>query len=554
VFLANDRRLRRKVALKRLLSSRHDRSDERARILREARAAAPITHPNVAAIHDVVDASEGVFIVMEYVEGESLSARLRRERVPLGATLSIGRQLASALAAAHAKGVIHRDLKPANVQVMRDGTAKILDFGIAQAIVASSSATTVDDTRGARLLIAGTPGYMSPEQTAGALVDERSDIFSLGVVLFEMIAGRRPFAGVDFRNQPAAAQAARLDVAAPGTPADVVDLVGKALEIDVLRRYQSALEIDTALAAAQARTGRLGSHGREVLAGDSVARVARAAAFAIALTVALVVVGALTTVAFNRSLQRPDRFAEEPLWRYLWLGFQANFMLLIIGLVVAALKAGMTFLTRVARLIGPFDRLLSRLAERVGQATLRLGLDDPMIFGQCLAAFGLVALVVLAARHQDLMRGYLQWVNLAPADQLLPLSPGSWKGPYRLSVDLLLIALGAGLWRLLRLRRRAPDAGGSAAIGMVGAVMAIVLLIHILPYRILFQNVFEQVSVAGIRCYLINERDREVFLFCPESAPPRSHVINLDRVSIDRSGRFESMFTPPFGLPSSPSR
>ena len=89
---------------------------------------------------------------------------------------------------------------------------------------------------------------------------------------------------------------------------------------------------------------------------------------------------------------------------------------------------------------------------------------------------------------------------------------------------------------------------------MVGAVVTIVLLIHILPYRILFQNTFEQVSVAGIRCYLINELDREVFVFCPESAPPRSHVLNLDRTPIDRSGRFESMFTPPFGPPSSLTR
>ena len=107
-----------------------------------------------------------------------------------------------------------------------------------------------------------------------------------------------------------------------------------------------------------------------------------------------------------------------------------------------------------------------------------------------------------------------------------------------------------GLWRLVRLRKRTPNAGGVAAIGMVGAVVAIVLLIHILPTGFSSGNTFEQVSVAGIRCYLINELDREVFVFCPESAPPRSHVLNLDRTLIDRSGRYESMFTPPFGPPS----
>ena len=204
-------------------------------ILREARLAAQISHPHVATIHDVLDAPEGVFIVMEYVEGESLAARLRRERPPLAATLSIGRQLASALAAAHAKGVIHRDLKPANVQVMVDGTVKVLDFGIAQAAFAASTVTTgsVAAVSAARVMIAGTPGYMSPEQMAGAVVDERSDLFSLGIVLFELIAGRLPFPVLDLRTESAAAATARLEAAAPNTPRAVVELVAKALEFDV---------------------------------------------------------------------------------------------------------------------------------------------------------------------------------------------------------------------------------------------------------------------------------------------------------------------------------
>ena len=551
VFLASDRRLKRKVALKRLLSSQHDRAGARVHILREARLAAQISHPHVAAIHDVLDAPEGVFIVMEYVEGESLAARLRRERPPLAATLSIGRQLASALAAAHAKGVIHRDLKPANVQVMVDGTVKVLDFGIAQAAFAASTVTTGSVAAPAvRVMIAGTPGYMSPEQMAGAAVDERSDLFSLGIVLFELIAGRLPFPGLDLRTESAAAAAARLEAAAPNTPRAVVDLVAKALEFDVLKRYQTALELDVALASAQTQATRL-SHGSAPFTPDLWARIARAAAIVIGVVVILGLFGALTTVEFNRSLQRPERFAEESLWRYLWLGFQTTFMLLLIALGVAALDAGITFLIRVARLIGPVDRLLSRLVEVFRRARIRLGLDDPTIFGQCIAAFGAVALLALIVSNLDLMGALFQWASLAPAEQLQPLSSGRWKAVYRLSFDLLLIALGVGLWRLLRLRRSTPNAGGGAAFGMLGAVITIVVLIHIVPYRILFQNRFERVSVAGIRCYLINERDREVFVFCPESALPRSHVLNLDRTPIDRSGQFESMFTPPFGPPSS---
>jgi len=372
-------------------------------------------------------------------------------------------------------------------------------------------------------------------------------------VLFELIAGRLPFPVLDLRTESAAAAAARLAAAAPNTPRAVVDLVTKALEFDVLKRYQTALELDVALAAAQTQATRL-SHGSAPFAPDLVARIARATAGVIGLVVLLGLFGALTTVAFNRSLQRPERFAEESLWRYLWLGFQTNFMLLLIALGVAALDGGITFLIRLARLIGPIDRQFSRMVDRFRQLRVHLGLDDPTIFGQCLAASGAAALFALILVNLDFMSAHFQWVSSAPPNQLVPLSPESWRAAYRLSVDLLLIALGAGLFRLLRLRRNAPNAGGGAAIGMLGAVIAIVLLIHIFPYRILFQNRFERVSVAGIRCYLINERDREVFLFCPDSAPPRSKVLNLDLTPMDRSGQFESMFTPPFGPPSSLAR
>src|SRR3954470_1691292 len=130
VFLGSDPRLRRKVALKCLMRSLAG-SERRLQILHEARAAASIMHPNVATIHDVVEHQDRAFIVMEYVEGESLAATLRRGRLPMNRVISIGHQLASALAAAHACGVVHRDLKPANMHFATDGTVKVLDFGIA---------------------------------------------------------------------------------------------------------------------------------------------------------------------------------------------------------------------------------------------------------------------------------------------------------------------------------------------------------------------------------------------------------------------------------------
>jgi hypothetical protein len=141
VFLGSDPRLRRRVALKCLIGS-VPRDMRRDRILNEARAAGSISHPNVAAVHDVVEKDDRMFIVMEYVEGETLAARLKRERLPVGAVLTFGRQLASALTAAHAQGVIHRDLKPSNIQLTSQGTVKVLDSGIANAVRSLSSVSS----------------------------------------------------------------------------------------------------------------------------------------------------------------------------------------------------------------------------------------------------------------------------------------------------------------------------------------------------------------------------------------------------------------------------
>src|SRR5436190_11234951 len=180
VFLGNDTRLHRKVALKCLIASA-PAAELRSRILHEARAAARITHPNIAIVHDVVEHESRPFLVMEYVEGENLAAVIKRERPSIERIVAMLRQLASALAAAHAKGIVHRDLKPANIQVTPDGSVKILDFGVAHAMSAASMGSTTSSVAGLtvpmsgmatnpgyhRVMHPGTPAYMSPEQMFG---------------------------------------------------------------------------------------------------------------------------------------------------------------------------------------------------------------------------------------------------------------------------------------------------------------------------------------------------------------------------------------------------
>jgi len=251
VFLGKDLRLHRQVALKSLLSSRHNSSTERTRVLRAARAAAQVNHPGVATIHDILEHAERAFIVMEYVPGESLAAVLRRGRLPVDRVIALGRQLAAGLVAAHEKGVIHRDLKPANIQITPSGDAKILDFGVARTTTAFTTATgssSADDARGPQ---PGTRGYMSPEQMLSRHADERSDIFSLGIVLFEMATGERAFepAGeldlLDAIQRPVR----RADAVDARVPRALADVIARALEIDPAGRFQSAAAMAGALTA-----------------------------------------------------------------------------------------------------------------------------------------------------------------------------------------------------------------------------------------------------------------------------------------------------------------
>ncbi|HWN82400.1 MAG TPA: serine/threonine-protein kinase, partial [Candidatus Udaeobacter sp.] len=204
VFLSEDLRLHRPVALKLLRRRKGCEDEERAHVLNEARAASALNHPNIAVIYDVQesDTPEGpVFLLaMEYVPGKTLAEFAAGTTLTLDGMLDLMSQTTDALAEAHARGVVHRDLKPSNLMVA-DGRVKVLDFGLAQMQprVDADASTWTRDAAGARdSSFAGTPYYMSPEQALGQPLDARSDIFSLGVVFYELIAGRRPFDGQNF--------------------------------------------------------------------------------------------------------------------------------------------------------------------------------------------------------------------------------------------------------------------------------------------------------------------------------------------------------------------
>ncbi len=250
VYLAEDTRLGRRVALKRPSESFLSAPDARERLHREASAAGRLTHPNIAAVYDVLDVDAYPYIVMEYVEGESLSTVLARGPLSVERALALGLQVADALATAHARGVIHRDLKPGNIAVTAEGIAKVLDFGIAKGPGPGSShsspATPPLNTITVAGQTMGTPGYSSPEQLVGAGADPRDDIYSLGVVLYELLTGRRPFEGADALELAVATMTKTAPLPHqlnPAVPPEVSQVIARAIARDRDNRYGSALDL-----------------------------------------------------------------------------------------------------------------------------------------------------------------------------------------------------------------------------------------------------------------------------------------------------------------------
>jgi len=239
VYKGEDPKIHRTVAIKTVRLSDFDEDmleEMKERFFREAESAGLLTHPNIVTIYDCGEEHDLAYIAMEYLEGEDLESYTEQKNLlPPRETLSVVAQVAEALDYAHAKGIVHRDIKPANIMRRRETKdVKVTDFGIARITSSSKTKTGV---------VLGTPSYMSPEQVAGKRVDGRSDIFSLGVVLFELLTGRKPFEGEDMTSlMYQIARERHLSVTAvnPKVPSVVEKIIDRALEKDSEKRYQKA--------------------------------------------------------------------------------------------------------------------------------------------------------------------------------------------------------------------------------------------------------------------------------------------------------------------------
>ena len=312
VYRARDTKLKRDVAIK-VLPEAYARDRERmARFEREAQVLASLNHPNIASIYGL-EKSEGVFaLILELVDGQTLAERIERGPIDIEQAIAIAKQIAEGLEAAHEKGIIHRDLKPANAMITEDGTVKLLDFGLAKALEGDTSGS-IDDSSSPTLsrratqagVLLGTAGYMSPEQARGKSVDKRTDIWAFGVVLFEMLTGKRLFHGETVSDTLAAVLQTEPDWTAlpPDTPWLLKRLLRRCLEKNRNEHLHDVadvrLELQDALTA------------RDEVPGESRRSRSRVTVAVGALVVASAFAAAIMSRVAEREPEQPIRFSME---------------------------------------------------------------------------------------------------------------------------------------------------------------------------------------------------------------------------------------------------
>jgi eukaryotic-like serine/threonine-protein kinase len=318
VYRATDTRLRRTVAVKVLPPGRFHGPELKRRFLQEARAASALKHPNIVTIHDIASQDGVDYLVMEHIAGKPLDKTIPPKGLPLRDALAYAIQISSALAAAHTAGIVHRDIKPANIMITAEAQTKILDFGLAKLAEAPASAGNETITQHPSLttpgMVVGTVAYMSPEQAAGRELDHRTDIFSLGVVLYEMLSGRRPFQG----GSPVEIMHSIMHDAPPplaGVPPEVDQILAKALAKDLRDRYRHVgdLELDARHVERGLETGSLASMRPATAASDAKAgprmRRRERLIWAAAMMVVAIAAGLVAANRFREVPSRPLRFS-----------------------------------------------------------------------------------------------------------------------------------------------------------------------------------------------------------------------------------------------------
>ena len=558
VFLAEDIRLGRHVALKSLAGKWLASPSSRQRLMREARAVGVLAHSNIATLYDVLEDDTRLLLVMEYVDGKTVKEMIDAGPMPTGQALRIAAQVAAAIGFAHDRGVIHCDLKPANIQVTSDGIAKVLDFGLARVKYADVEAAEKSLTGTGVML--GTPGYVAPERLLSGVLNASGDIYSIGVVMFEMVTGRRLFergqAPEDLFDTMSG-KTLKASSVITSLPQGLDDVIDRALSVDPRFRYQSAHELsrDVQVILKAADTASISFSLPAIAAPsaprDAVSPVARrwtnAAAAIGGIVAALVLAGYTTSAVYNWSLGRTGDFDPEPLtMNFVW-GFRSIVAPAVFGVLALIALSVVAALVRIpAKAAGPLtQRLLppaTTMKLRGWGTSLRnipISVTAPMLL-----IIELVAIGWLVTRFSPVIDSVWALLQRSEDANLGALNPENLlqQRRYR-QLFSLHVGIFVALWlRLLIVRARQFSQEARLVIAGGLALTLLSFLLMVAPYRLLVYSEAERVLLRGQPCYLIAQRAADALLFCPTQPAPWNRVVRLNDPGLTRDGTRESMF------------
>ena len=551
VFLAQDVRLGRRVAMKSLAGPWLESPTARQRLMREARSAAALTHPHIATLYDVLEDAGHLLLVMEYVEGRAASSLLEDGPIPLGHALRLAIQIADAVSYAHDRGIIHCDIKPANVQVAVDGTAKVLDFGLARAKYDPGDSDEVTSSEQGKLI--GTLGYMAPERIVEGTFNASGDIYSLGVVIFEMVTGRRFFDGrdlSDFLLMVLGSHVPKPSSAVAGLPVALDEVVERALAKKPMLRYHSARELSRDLRAVLASLDGSAAVGATDVSATvqpkpwavqhSHAWITPVAIAALLLAV-LTLAGSVASIVFNQILGRDYFIDESPLVWLTW-GYRAMVApsaLLVGGAVsFALLTAGCRLLLATCEPVRRWHEPTRRAVHAAFISTSGVALAEALLVAN------IATLVVLVWRFSNLLAGLSRIHLQGFPEHFAVLAPGNRpeQNLYRQILSIELFVFSLAWYLVLRLlvdrneRGRVPLLAG----GLAALIVTICLLAA--PYRIVYHNDAERVSYRSQPCYLVGRRADDALLFCPFQPPPWNRIVGVDDPALKLEPTVENIF------------